>query len=202
MRIIFCLLMVPALAWATETPTSLTDYRKQNPKAKAPQVCSFLRSQIDSAPALFANGNVNEPPKGDTYGCVVGIETLPGSLSNLVGKFLNLVWSGKKFNEQGTALINKVPPLRLIGYGETATAQVYKTESQLDHQPIYVLDYSHSEENLPLEVYGVRIIRDEIREISPGIYFGPVLLEIRGQSVFTGLYFSVFTGNSGLLTDR
>ena len=69
----------------------------------------------------------------------------------------------------------------------------------MDGKDIYVLDYAHSTQNLPLEELGIRAIRDEIREVSPGIFVGPVLVEFFGFGAPTSLYFAVFTSASGLV---
>ena len=69
-----------------------------------------------------------------------------------------LIWQGKIFRDDGT-MINRV-----FGAGRAIPADVYVGESLLDGQPALILDYSRS--RLWPEV------RDEIREVSPGLYLG------------------------------
>jgi hypothetical protein len=69
-----------------------------------------------------------------------------------------LVWKGKIFRDDGT-MVN-----RLAGGLTAIPAQVYAGESWLDGRPSLILDYS-----------GSRLwpdVRDEIREVSPGLYLG------------------------------
>lgn len=185
-------------AFAGTALQNFRDFLANHPDATAKEVCVSLRKNIHRVPDMFADSTVNEAPKGDTYGCVIGLDRLSVTQSRLVGFALNKVWSGKKFNDEGTALVNKIPVLKPVGKEESATAQVYRTQSHVDGKDIYVLDYSQSEQNFPIEEKLIRIVRDEIREAAPGIYMGPVLLEIKGSSVPTSLYFAVFTEKSGL----
>lgn len=174
------------------------EFLRQHPDASAKEVCLSLRRNIEKAPDLFAEASVDQPPKGDTYGCVIGVEILSKFESRLAAMAMNKLWTGKKFNDDGTELVNKIPALKPIGKDETATAKVYRTQSMVDGRDIYVLDYSESEQNFPVEKHLIRMVRDEIREISPGIYLGPVLLQIKGMAAPTTLYFAVFTSKSGL----
>ena len=69
-----------------------------------------------------------------------------------------LLWKGKLFRDDGT-MIN-----RLAGGLTAIPADVYVGESLLDGRPSLILDYSRS-----------RLwpdVRDEIREVSPGLYLG------------------------------
>lgn len=172
---------------------------QQNPQADAKQVCKVLRKNLKVAEDMFREATVDQAPKGDTYGCVLGLDSLPSFVSKILAKGMNALWTGKKFNDEGTELVNKVPALGIIGFSETATAKVYRTQSVLDGKDIYVLDYTESEQNLYFDQGIIRIIRDEVREISPGIFMGPVYMNVMGIHLPTTLYFAVFTSQSGLL---
>ncbi len=74
-----------------------------------------------------------------------------------------LLWQGKVFNAQSGDLLNLVSPFGL----EAVRAEVYRGESWVDGAQCVVLDYSRSS-----RVAGW--IRDEIREVSPGVYLGVV----------------------------
>jgi hypothetical protein len=69
-----------------------------------------------------------------------------------------LAWQGKEFRDDGT-MINRV-----FGFGRAIPANVYRGDSLLDGQPSLILDYSNS-----------RLwpdVRDEVREVEPGLYLG------------------------------
>ncbi|MCE9566743.1 MAG: hypothetical protein K8U57_32460 [Planctomycetes bacterium] len=83
----------------------------------------------------------------------------PGSLQTVANsRMTRLVWQGKFFRDNGT-MIN-----RLFGGVKAIPADVYLGESLIDGQPSLILDYSRSK--LWPDV------RDEIREVSPGLYLG------------------------------
>ena len=73
------------------------------------------------------------------------------------------MWHGKDFHPQTGDLHNLLSP---VGF-EAIRAKVYEANSWLDDRPCVVLDYSKSS-----KVAGW--IRDEIREVSPGVYLGLV----------------------------
>lgn len=79
-----------------------------------------------------------------------------------------LAWSGKEFDAQGRSLRNLISPFSL----RAITADVYIGESRLDGRPCIVLDYSKTS-----RVAGW--VRDEIREVEPGLYVGLVYVRSR-----------------------
>lgn len=112
--------------------------------------------------ALFQNAPAGEIPVGDAVGTIV---TLPGSpLAKPVARVLGaLFWRGKVFRPATHDLKNKLSPLGI----PAIRARVYEAGSWLDGRPCVVLDYSETS-----KVAGW--IRDEIREVAPGLYLGLV----------------------------
>ena len=72
-------------------------------------------------------------------------------------------WQGKVFDEKTGELINKILPFGI----RAIKARVYKALSWVDSKECIVLDYSKTS-------LFARVIRDEIREVSPGLYLGVV----------------------------
>jgi hypothetical protein len=72
-------------------------------------------------------------------------------------------WHGKVFHPSTHDLHNKISPFGI----EAIRAKVYQGESWLDGQPCVVLDYSETS-------FVAGWIRDEIREVAPGLYLGLV----------------------------
>lgn len=106
--------------------------------------------------ALFAAGSPAAPPSGFVPGRAI---KNPGSRRTVLNsQATRLVWQGKVFRDDGT-MINRV-----FGAGRAIPADVYVGESLTDGGPALILDYSRSK--LWPEV------RDEIREVSPGLYLG------------------------------
>lgn len=112
--------------------------------------------------ALFQESPAGEIPRGDAKGTIVA---LPGSpVAKPAARILGtLFWRGKVFHPDTHDLHNKVSPLSV----RAIRANVYEGESWLEGRPCVVLDYSKSS-----KVAGW--IRDEIREVAPGLYLGLV----------------------------
>lgn len=82
-------------------------------------------------------------------------------LSGVRSKLVNFSWQGKHIH--GDSLINQFRGFRLI------RGQVEAGESWLDGRPAHILNYQHTS----LLWHDVR---DETREVSPGVYVGAMYL--------------------------
>jgi len=71
---------------------------------------------------------------------------------------IHVLWKGKVFRDDGT-MINRTFA------GRAVTARVFVGESWLDGRPALVLDYSDTSKLF-------RDVRDEQREVCPGLYLG------------------------------
>jgi hypothetical protein len=111
---------------------------------------------------LFRNSPPGEIPNGDADGRIlVGIEPTVSRITGRIGRWI--AWQGKVFDRQKGELKNKVGPL---GF-HLVKAKVYKEASWFDDKETIVLDYSKTS-------LVARSIRDEIREVAPGLYLGLV----------------------------
>jgi len=129
-------------------------------KIKDPQ--EFLKMSGDQLDEIFRNSSAGEIPKGEGKGTAI---VAPGKkISNEIARFINLfTWKGKVFDPVKGVLRNKILPL-----GHRAiVAKVYKDKSWFDQKECIVLDYSKTS-------LLAKWIRDEIREVTPGIYLGIV----------------------------
>lgn len=96
----------------------------------------------------------------------------------LVAAVRALAWQGKEFDGRSGTLRNLISP-----FGKRAImAEVYEDASWIDGLPCIVLDYSKTS-----RVAG--FVRDEIREISPGVYLGVVFVRTRRAPVMFSLEF-------------
>jgi hypothetical protein len=111
---------------------------------------------------LFRRSPMGEIPDGDALGTAI---VAPGT--ELEGPILMfarwLAWQGKVFYRAQGYLVNKVGPLGV----HLVKANVYIAPSWFDGQPAIILDYSKTS-------LVARLVRDEIREVSPGTYLGIV----------------------------
>jgi hypothetical protein len=123
------------------------------------QLIQMSQAQLDE---LFRNSPAGNIPQGEGKGTVI---IGPGTeLSEIAAKFVHLfAWQGKVFDPATGTLRNKILPVGI----QAIIAKVYKDKSWFDGKESIVLDYSQTS-------LVAHWIRDEIREIAPGLYLGIV----------------------------
>jgi len=123
------------------------------------RLLTMSQEQLD---ALFTASPAGEIPNGEAEGTAI---VAPGTTySPTIARFIsNFAWQGKVFDTEKGVLRNKILPLGL----NAIIAKVYKADSWLDGKECIVLDYEHTS-------IVAQWIRDEIREVSPGLYLGVV----------------------------
>jgi hypothetical protein len=92
-------------------------------------------------------------------------------------------WSGKSFQASDRDSGEGINRLRVLGDRCRFTTRF--DDSVLDGRPCVVLDY-----DLDHTPRFIRRIRDELREVSPGLFFGPAMVQARGRHHLL-LYFAV-----------
>lgn len=123
------------------------------------QLLTMSQSQLDE---LFTNSPAGAIPNGEAEGTAI---IAPGSTYGAeVAKLISFfAWQGKVFDAQKGTLKNRILP---FGFN-AIIAKVYKDPSWLDKKECVVLDYSETS-------FVAQWIRDEIRQIGPGLYLGNV----------------------------
>ncbi|WP_328966607.1 hypothetical protein [Streptomyces sp. NBC_00239] len=135
---------------------------------------------------LFRSSPAGGIPTGEAHGTVLlargaGLSEAAAALARVAA------WKGKVFDPGRGELLNRITP-----FGVAAVrAKVYRGPSRLDGKECTVLDYSRTS-------FVARRIRDEIREIAPGVYLGIVYwgrhkvlnfaLSLRGSPGSPGTY--------------
>ena len=130
--------------------------------AVAVDVPQLTEKSPDELAALFRSSPPGEIPVGKMDGTVL---VAPGTqVAGPIKKFAQLlVWQGKVFDPAKGDLRNLILPFGI----KAVRAEVYKDASWFDEQGTIVLDYSKTS-------FIAKKIRDEIREVSPGVYLGLV----------------------------
>jgi len=123
------------------------------------QLMKMSQAQLDE---LFRNSPAGDIPRGEGEGTVI-ID--PGTeLTDDAAKFAHIfAWQGKVFDPETGQLCNKILPLGI----RAIVANVYKGKSWFDESECIVIDYSKTS-------LVAHWIRDEIREVAPGLYLGIV----------------------------
>lgn len=109
---------------------------------------------------LYQNSPIGEIPDGDSKGTAM---IIPGSVlaKVLLLPIKLLAWQGKVFYRDQDFLLNKVSPFSF----KAIKAKIYRGESWVCEGESTILDYSKTS-------FVAQKIRDEIREVAPGIYLG------------------------------
>lgn len=138
-------------------------------------------AQIDD---LFGRLPPGPIPEGESEGRAL---VKPGSsLNDEIADLLKLfAWQGKVFTRdkddpQRGELRNKILPVGL----KAIVARVYQDASWFDDRPAIILDYSKTS-------LLARAIRDEIREVEPGLYLGKVFWGDRDPDEKALLHFAL-----------
>jgi hypothetical protein len=124
-----------------------------------PQLMTMSQAQLDE---LFTNSPTGEIPDGEAEGTAIVAPgtTYSADMAKIVSLF---AWQGKTFDGKKGQLKNRILPFGL----NAIIARVYKAPSWLDGKECIVLDYSDTS-------LVAQWIRDEIRQIGPGLYLGKV----------------------------
>ena len=124
-----------------------------------PEMLKMSQVELDD---LFTKSSAGEIPKGEARGTAI---VAPGTTSTQnIADFVNhFAWQGKVFDPSKGVLRNKILPFGL----NAIIAKVYKGDSWMDGKECIVLDYSDTS-------LLAHWIRDEIRNVEPGIYLGKV----------------------------
>ena len=126
------------------------------------QLLKMSQAQLDQ---LFTDSPAGDIPDGEAQGTAI---IAPGTTyTSEIASFINhFAWQGKTFDSKKGVLKNRILPL---GFN-AILAKVYKGTSWLDGKECIVLDYSDTS-------LVAHWIRDEIRQIGPGLYLGKVYWE-------------------------
>lgn len=131
-----------------------------------PKIKKWLSLSREELDQVYKDAEPGTLPSGDTRGTAIVAGSL---LAKAYAVFARLFgWQGKVFDlfaadcDKGL-LINKITPFSL----SFIVAKVYRDKSWLDGKDTIVIDYSTTS-------FFAKRIRDEIREVEPGIYLGKV----------------------------
>ena len=127
----------------------------------------FLKLPADHLDEIFRRATVGSLPEGEGDGTAI---VAPGTaISDDIARFVHIFqWKGKVFERDPNNQSHGWLKNRILLLGSKAVvADVSKGTSWFDGNECIVLDYSHTS-------IVAQWIRDEIREVSPGLFLGLV----------------------------
>lgn len=127
----------------------------------------LLTMKADELDELFRAATAGAIPSGSGSGQAL-LATGTRAARPFTGFVRVAAWRGKEFDDETHTLLNRIGP----GGWRAIKAEVRFDNSWLDERPCIVLDYSKTSRS-------AQWIRDEIREISPGLYLGLVYIRSR-----------------------
>jgi len=141
----------------------------------APQLLSMSQEDLDG---LFSNSPSGDIPNGEAEG--TAIIAFGTTFSSEIASLINIfAWQGKTFDAEHGTLRNRILPFGL----NAIVAEVYKSASLFDNKECIVLDYSKTS-------FVAEHVRDEIRQIGPGLYLGLVYWD-KTRTIHFALQFPV-----------
>ncbi len=140
---------------------------------------------------------VDGTPKGRMLAVRFVDETLLGPFVRAFAGSPQFIWDGKTFtssSDQEGSGINRVQIPGALGKQNLFPFKTHFGPSAIDGAPALILDY-----DLPENPPWIRKIHDEVREMSPGLFFGPAMWKgAKGRA--TVLWFALDT--RGRVTGR
>lgn len=138
-------------------------------RADPDAIARMSRRQLDE---LFRDSPAGPVPAGRARGRAI---LLPGTaLDRAIAALVRaLVWKGKVFSAATGDLKNRIGPFGT----PLIRARVYQDQSWFAPGPATILDYSETS-------LVARRIRDEIRQVGPGVYLGQVFWGKRRIALF------------------
>ena len=131
-----------------------------------PQISQWLGMSREELDRIYRNATAGAVPRGDTHGTAI---VAGSSMARGLARVARLIfWKGKVFDmfaEEGEKgiLANKVGPFGM----KLIVAKVYRDASWMDNKETIVIDYGRT------SLMAMKI-RDEIREVEPGVWLGKV----------------------------
>jgi hypothetical protein len=124
-----------------------------------PQLMKMSQAELDD---LFRKSPAGPIPDGEAEGTAI---IAPGTvLEETAAKFIHFfAWQGKVFDADKGELRNRISPFGV----HAIIAKVYQDKSWFDQKDCIALDYSKTS-------LLAHWIRDEIRQVGPGVYLGIV----------------------------
>jgi hypothetical protein len=138
---------------------------------------SILRLPRAELEAMYRRADAGPMPDGESFGKA---SSFPGMASGeLTEAVYGLFWQGKVFKRDEGMLVNKI-----LGLFRDVPARIFSGDSWFDGRPSILIDYRETS-------WLCRPVRDEIREVAPGLYLGLAYVRMPWGKPVTPLMFAL-----------
>ncbi|NET33367.1 MAG: hypothetical protein F6K19_15325 [Cyanothece sp. SIO1E1] len=128
------------------------------------------QAEIDQ---LYKQGSVDKIPDGDSKGiAIIFAGTIWAKILAFISKLF--FWEGKFFYRDQKFFLNKIPPFGIRAF----KGEIYTAEGRFCEGEAIILDYSKTS-------FIFRQVKEEMREIAPGLYLAQVYWGDQRISNFT-----------------
>jgi len=154
----------------------------------------LARLTAPEAEALYRRSGMPERMDqldGDLVGRMLALRGTRGVVLGALAGFARssgFPWGGKSFSARDASTGNGINRVHLGGRHRLFPFRTRFGASVIDGGPAVVLDYDD-----PDNPGFIRAIHDEVREVSPGLYFGPACWKSAGGGTTTLLWFGLDT---------
>ncbi len=145
--------------------------------SKKPSTLEQLsKSSNDELACVYRHSSAGKMPDGSTDGRAI---FMPGTaIGKIFSDIDNKIWAGKVFDLKTGSLVN-----RILGQ-EIVKAELSRGPSWLDGKQSTIIDYKNTS-----LIAG--FLRDEIREVRPGLYLGIAYARLPFNQSYPALYFAL-----------
>jgi hypothetical protein len=174
----------------TTTPTSAATGRGTDATATPRSLDDLAALDVAALTALYQGGKVSSLAALDGHPhcrmlAVRGLDRGPAaSFVRWLAAHGLFPWAGKRFESITVDTGNGINRVRLGSERRWFPFETRVEPSAVDGKPAILLDY-----NDPRNPGFIRVIRDELREVSPGLFLGPAMLDV-GKKPTLLLYFA------------
>lgn len=165
----------------TTTPSSTTTARAPSaaPAADGPRTLDELAALgVDELEAVYRRGTVPaslHALDGSPLCRMLSVRGISGPVAAGLRAFARseaFPWAGKSFSAKDDAEGTGINRVRLAGTRRWFPFETRVDASAIDGEPCILLDYDLAANPKP-----IRMIRDELREVAPGLFLGPAMLD-------------------------
>jgi hypothetical protein len=124
---------------------------------------------------------------------MLAVRALDGAARGALARFAAseaFPWAGKSFTARGDGEGTGINRVRWFGGKQWFPFTTRVEPSAIDGAPCILLDY-----DAPVNPRPIRMIRDELREVAPGLFLGPAMLDTKQAPPRLVLFFACDVGN-------